>query len=664
MPELSSWIPMADGVRLAASLFIPDGEGRWPVVLEALPYRKDDQTQSYWSEYRRLRDEAGYAVARIDVRGTGSSEGIATDEYPEQEQEDLCEAIAWLAAQEWCTGSVGMYGASYSGFNAIQVACERPPALKAIIAIYATDDRYTDDVHYVGGVRRALDFVDYPTYMVAMNALPPVPEVFGDGWRDEWQQRVETLEPWLIRWVQEQSDGPYWRHGSLRPDYGRIECPVMLIGGWADGYRSATLRVMEALTVPRKLLMGPWSHRAAEASLPGPRIDWVPDMVRWWDRWLKGEDNGVDREPPISVFVRRSTKPEPDLDQMRGSWRFEPGWPLERMREQAWPLGTGSGSDTLEVRGDVGMQAWISCAGHLPWGQPMDQRPDEARSLVVDWPPLESELEILGYPRLELTVRSSAAVSFLSAKLCDVFPDGTSALVGRGMLNLSHRDSHREPQPLAPGEPYRITLELEATSWVFEAGHRVRLDLAGADWPNAWPPPGPATLTFERDGARLVLPAVSGPAPFPVGPAFATPKEEAPGSPAASASDLETRAGVRGSGGIAPDPVWRVEQDVLGREARTFVEHGSDTVLENGSISIERYEGENLVSTTNPANASARGRARFTLQWPEASVTSESRTLLTSDEESWHLEVELDVSDGEELRWQRRWERRFPRRLA
>jgi hypothetical protein len=192
----------------------------------------------------------------------------------------------------------------------------------------------------------------------------------------------------------------------------------------------------------------------------------------------------------------------------------------------------------------------------------------------------------------------------------------------------------------------------------------VRLDLAGADWPNSWPPPGTATLTFELEDARLVLPVVPGPAPIEVEPAFAVPKEEAPGSPSASAADLETRAGVRGSGGIAPDPVWRVEQGVLAREARTFVEHGSDTVLENGSISIERYEGENVVSTTNPAIASARGRARFTLQWPEVSVTSESRTLLSSDEESWHLEIELDVSEGEELRWQRRWEHRFPRRLG
>ena len=152
---------------------------------------------------------------------------------------------------------------------------------------------------------------------------------------EAWRERVEGLEPWMIRWLEEQTDGPYWRHGSLRPDYGRIECPVMVIGGWADGYRNATLRLLEHLDAPCKVLMGPWSHRAAEASLPGPRIDWVPDMLRWWDRWLKGADNGVDREPPLSVFVRRSTRPEPDLDQVRGEWRFEPGWPLDRVQDRA-----------------------------------------------------------------------------------------------------------------------------------------------------------------------------------------------------------------------------------------------------------------------------------------------------------------------------------------
>ncbi|HEX8132066.1 MAG TPA: CocE/NonD family hydrolase [Actinomycetes bacterium] len=175
MAERHVWIPMADGVRLAASLYLPASRNPCPVLLEALPYRKDDVTAGDRAGYRRLAGEHGYAVARVDLRGTGSSEGVATDEYPPQEQADLCRVIARLAAQPWSTGAVGMYGTSYSGFNSLQVAAERPPALKAIVAIYATDDRYTDDVHYMGGALRLLDLVDYPLYMVALNALPPVP---------------------------------------------------------------------------------------------------------------------------------------------------------------------------------------------------------------------------------------------------------------------------------------------------------------------------------------------------------------------------------------------------------------------------------------------------------------------------------------------------------
>jgi hypothetical protein len=269
----------------------------------------------------------------------------------------------------------------------------------------------------------------------------------------------------------------------------------------------------------------------------------------------------------------------------------------------------------------------ISCAGHLPFGQPMDQRPDEAHSLVYDWP-VEGELEILGYPRLEVAVRSSAPVAFLSAKLCDVFPDGTSALVSRGFLNLTHRDSHTDPKALTPDDLYRVGVELDATSWVFETGHRVRLDLAGADWPNVWPPPGPVTLTVERGESRVVLPVVPGQGATrgksqsethfetSPGPAFTPPREEASGAPAADPVDLETRAGVRGSGGTAPLPIWRVEHDLLARETRVRIEHGSDTVLENGTTSVERYEGETAVSTANPAHARARGHAIFTLIWP------------------------------------------------
>jgi predicted acyl esterase len=220
---------------------------------------------------------------------------------------------------------------------------QRPPALKAVVAIYASDDRYTDDVHYAGGALKLLDLVDYPLYMVALNALPPVPAVAGADWRARWRERVEGLEPWLLRWLEEQVDGPYWRQGSLRPGYERIACPTMLVAGWADGYRNATFRVMERLRAPARLLFGPWSHMATDTSVPGPRMDLVPEMVRWWDRWLRGHRNGVEEGSPVTVFVRHSTRPAPDLDEQPGVWRDEPAWPPERSAQLAslWAPGPG-----------------------------------------------------------------------------------------------------------------------------------------------------------------------------------------------------------------------------------------------------------------------------------------------------------------------------------
>ena len=280
-------IEMSDGVRLSVTLFLPDAQPA-PCILEALPYRKDDMTAGWRPEYARFADEFGFAVARVDVRGTGSSGGIATDEYPKVEQRDLAEVIAWLAKQPWCTGSVGMFGTSYGGFNSFQLAYERPAHLNAIIPIYATDDRFTDDVHQMGGARKWLDLVDYCHYMAPMNLLPPVPEIWGDTWREEWQHRIEHHEPWLMTWLAHPRDDEYWRHGSVRPDYDRIDIPTMIIAGWADGYRNTSFRTVAAINAPTRLLAGPWAHAAPSSSAPGPRIDHVVEMAAFFDEHLRG----------------------------------------------------------------------------------------------------------------------------------------------------------------------------------------------------------------------------------------------------------------------------------------------------------------------------------------------------------------------------------------
>ncbi len=643
------WIAMEDGTRLVARLFLPD-ELPAAAIVDALPYRMDDLTASYASEYERLCEEGRFAVCRLDLRGSGSSGGIALDEYDAQEQADICEVIAWLAAQDWCTGKVGMYGTSWGGFNSLQVAIERPPALHAIVPIYASDDRYTDDVHYMGGVLKALDLVDWVIYMAACNVLPPVPAVYGEGWRDEWRRRIDGTEPWLLRWLEEQDDGPYWRHGSLRPAYERITCPTMIVAGWADGYTNIALRAYEAMSCPRRVIVGPWAHMSTATSIPGPHIDLVPELIRWFSRWLRDERNGVDEEPPIAVFVRRSTRPAPDLAEVRGEWRSEPTWPAERLRPQVLRP-EGDDVDRIAVRGDVGTAAWISCAGKPPWTLPDDQREDDTRSLSYDWEPLEDELELLGHPRLRLTVTSPHPIAFLSARLCDVFPDGTSALVSRGVLNLTHRDGHAAPRPLESGVPTPVEFELEATSWIFEAGHRIRLALAGSDWPNTWPPPHAGSLQVARASVELELPVLEGP-PIADPPVFAP-------APPPSKSPDDTEEG-------QPAVTRLIDFDVVGRQTRIVTGYGSRYDGPFGATIEERYDGAVGVAASNPGRAWASARARYDITWPETAVATEAHLRLRSTSTSYHVVVEVIASeDGPEGigHVERRFERRIPRRL-
>ena len=646
------FVTMRDGVRLATTLYLPTGPQPWPALVEALPYRKDDLTANYRPEYHRFADEFGYLVCRVDVRGTGSSEGTTTGEYTQEELEDLAEVIGWLAVRPWSNGSVGMYGTSWSGFNALQTAMLRPPALKAICSIFASDDRYADDVHYFGGALKQLDFTDYPTVMAAANVLPPVPRVFGQGWREAWEGRLETYEPWLLDWLDHQTYDAFWKHGSLREDYAAIQAPTLLVTGWADGYTNIAFRGMRELRCPRRLLAGPWAHVDVETSVPGPTIDLASEMARWWDRWLRGKDNGVDREPPIVVFVRRPTPPAPDLATYRGEWRFEPGWPLARGREVRFELADatgppnpgGDGIDRLEVRGDVGWTAWISCAGNPPWGQPIDQRPDEAFSLVYDVDVPEGELEILGHPVVQARVASTSPVAYLSAKLCDVHPDGTSQLVTRGLLNLTHRDSREAPSPLEPGTFYDVAFELEVTSWVFEPGHRVRLDLAGTDWPNAWAPPGPVTLSIERAGTAIVLPVVEGPSPV----------SDAPSLPPARRPPKWDDEGV----------TWVVEHDVARRETRARVAYGSrDEADDVAPAMTDRVDGEVGVSTEDPGRAWVDTTSSMTLTWPEVEVSATAHTRIDSDADAYHLRLDVETTEDGAVRWSRRFERRFPRQL-
>jgi hypothetical protein len=510
------------------------------------------------------------------------------------------------------------------------------------VAIYATDDRYTDDVHYMGGALRLLDLVDYPAYMAAMNALPPVPSLVGEAWRDSWRSRVENLQPWLVRWLEEQRDSAYWRHGSLRPAYDRIACPTMLVAGWADGYRNNTFRTVQALReagTPHRLLLGPWSHMSTATSLPGPHVDLVPVMARWWDRWLRGVDDGLDDEPALTWFAQRSTRPSPDRAVVDGEWRSAPQWPLAGACEDVRPL--GAGVVTHDVVPDVGTAAWNSCAGHLPWGQPSDQRFDDAASLTWEWP--AEEMSLLGHPRVRLRVASSAPVATVSAKLCDVHPDGASALLSRGLLNLTHRSSSTEPVPMPVDDYVDVEVELEAMSWDAAPGHRLRLSLAGTDWPNTVAPPRPLTLRIDRAASSLVLPVAgrSEPAaPLPA-PGVATTEHQE-----------DSAEGV----------TWRVERDVLARRTACIDEHGSEYEVDGAQVR-EHYTGRVEVDSRTFAQR-AEASADFTIRWPEAVVRARAQLTLDAGPTTYDLDLMVETwQDGAPFA-ARRWTRAIPRDLG
>ena len=647
-------IPMRDGTKLAATLYLPGTTAAEPVpaLLEYLPYRKDDAMLSRDYELYSYMTSRGYAGARVDIRGTGASDGDLPDgEYSEQEQRDAEDVIAWLASQQWCSGSVGMWGISWGGFNAIQVALRRPPALKAIIAVDASDDLFHDDVHYIDGL---LHLDEYAVMIDQLNALPPAPDFCLDT---ETLARRFDSQPWLVTWLAQQQDGPYWQRGSLRPDYGRLTIPAFLIGGWYDGYRDSVPRMFAQVPAPVKMLIGPWNHTFPHNAVPGPAIEWRDDAIRWWDHWLKGAENGIMTEPPVAVYVRDWYPPDLGLTEIPGRWRTEATFPPERTSYQVWhcgpernllPEAPSDSSVALRYVPSGGVEA-----GHW-WGElTPDQRPADAFSLVFDTPPLAADVEILGFPVVEISGSADADPMHWFGRLCDVAPDGTVTLVtgaGRAGRADPQRDRGSFPTasavPGAPDQPGRLPLELHVTSWVFPRGHRIRLSLSNAMWPMIWPTPHPGTATVRLGpaGTRLVLPVI--PAEIRPEPPFGLPGAE------------EQPPGVTHSGEMLPVR-WTLQRDDAGTTAIwwrgiTTTKFGWGRVTDEEYL---RYE----VNDDRPASASARGEARTEIHLDGRLVILTSVLDLSGDSESLHYHFRRELRESGVLIRERSWIRRYPR---
>jgi putative CocE/NonD family hydrolase len=660
-------IPARDGVRLSANVWRPTGSSapaRVPAILEMIPYGKDNWRRNADVAHGEYWAARGYALCRLDVRGTGSSGGIALDEYTEAETLDGYDAVEWLAAQPWSDGNIGMWGISYGGFTAIQVAKLRPPHLRAIAPLYATDDRYLDDVHLRGGCLVVSELSQYAVSQLAMNAMPPDAAFWGPDWKERWRDRLDQTPPWLLTWLRQQVDGPYWRQGSLAPEYDAIEAAVFHIAGWNDSYVDPAFRMQERCVGARsrRTLVGNWVHAYPSDAYPGPNLDWLHELTRFFDRHLKGDENGWDDEPGLVWFEREYAAPEPFPARWPGRWRAAAAYPVDGTATRSWAMAAGArlvegdGVDDATVElaelvhrataGTTGPLSWG--AGSAPNGLARDGRPDEANGVTFTSDPLTDPVSILGVPVAAIQLAASMPVATLGVRLMDVAPDGTSSLVAQGVLNLTHRRSHASPWPLEPGLAETVEVPLRTSGYRWTPGHRIRLTLLSNLWPVTWPSPFPGALTIHG-GSWLRLPVVP---PSGVDAAIPAFRLEPPSLRAV------------GREGTEDPPEWRVEQDLLAGTTTVHIYEGGSTVLDDGR---ELYSNERLTMTTSDADpAHTRFATDVVYRWStaDARVAIHATGTIASDDDALDVDLAIEVDVDDRWFWGRTWHERVPRQLV
>ncbi|MGP2492170.1 CocE/NonD family hydrolase [Mesorhizobium sp. PUT5] len=641
-------LEMKDGVRLAVTYYRPvakePGE-TFPVIMEMLPYRKDDFFTLGDYEYGSYFARRGYVVARVDVRGTGGSEGgIPESEYSEAEISDAQELIAQLSKKSWSNGNVGMYGLSWSAFNSLMTAHRKPPALKAIIAAHGSTDLFYNDVHYIDG---ALHIDSYAHQIDTDNSMPQSPDYRID--EDYFQNRFDR-EPWIFTWLRQQKDGDFWRKESVTFK-APLEVPAYLIGGLLDGYRDFVMDVGRTAKAPVIAEIGPWNHAWPEYGVPGPNYEWRQKALRWWDHWLKGMDNGILDEPRWMAFMRTGHAPATDLATVPGYWRCGQEWPSDGATQRLYPQTAqllGNDPAEQETAQDLLYRAGAGLAAGGWWGeQTGDMAADDAHSLVYDSAPLTEALEIMGMPQVRLRVAADAPFYQWTVRLEDVAPDGQVSLVSGAIINPSQRISRLEPAALIPGEPTALSTSIHFTTWRFKPGHRIRLAVANAQFPMIWPSPtaGSTSLLLGND-TWLELPVV--PVQNETNQAcILPPPEQSDAAP--FGKELENNGPVFNS----------VRNEQTGDSTFTTASDVAWTIHDNQYRSSESYRWD--VNDAAPANARYQGERRnvFTVKGNEIDLTTKAR--IESDALDFHVTFTKTLRRNGELIRERTWADRIPR---
>ena len=658
----TAWIPMADGRRLAARLFLPRTAANEPapVVIEYIPYRRRDGTRLGDETMHRWFAAHGYAAVRVDIAGMGDSDGLMDDEYVKREQDDALEVIAWLAAQSWSCGAVGIIGISWGGFNGLQIAARRPPALKAIITLCSTVDRYHGDVHFTGGCLNE-ENLEWGACLFTMNGFPPDPAIVGeDRWRDLWRSRISAAALAPADWLEHQTRDDFWRQGSVNEDYSAIEVPVLALSGWVDGYTHVVFDVLENLDVPRKGIIGPWGHKYPQDGVPGPAIGFLQEATRWWDRWLRGIDTGVEADPDMRMWLQEPHEPVSHIDERPGQWIGFDTWPAPSTLWHDFGFATGG---VLSATSDLssasvcsptttGLTAGQWCAygqGKIAPELAVDQRADDVGSLVYDTAMLSEPMHIAGEPRVSLKVSSDQPSAYIAVRLSDVHPDGSVERLSYGVFNLCHHTSHEFPSALTPDEPVTVSFDLKGIAQTVPAGHRLRVSVSTSYWPMIWPSPHRATVTLHHQSSTVSLPTHYGINHLRAD--LFEPAENAErGSITVLREGLETR---------------HVIHD-LGERTTTFVamrDDGNYVLDDVGTeLSFSRMRSS-TISESDPLSNRAVVECRATYRRGDWDVRVETDIEMTADAENFFMTARLTTYDADEIFVERHFTRTIPRRF-
>lgn len=644
------WIPMPDGVRLAARIWMPASlpAGGVPAIFEYIPYRKADMVRARDERNHPFLAQNGYVSLRVDMRGSGDSEGVMPDMYAPDELSDARHLIDWIAAQDWCNGRVGMFGTSWGGTASLQACLDAPEALKAIIAVCSTHDRYEDDIHHKGGCL-ITDTFEWGATLPSILALPPTPESGGD-WYGRWLERLENISFPVEKWVREEARGRYWRHGSIKQKADRIGCPVLSVGGWSDRYSNSVMSLVDAC--PDKVwgIVGPWGHHYPDQGHPGPAIGFQHVALEWWDHWLKRDIDSDAPWPKLRVWMREFDPPQDALDKRNGAW-IESGPTTQETEPQCFWLAEGS---TLRNTPPISRNVWRvpndlrhgQASGDTGYfgrfgGLPLSQNEDDDRCLIFETSGLEDDLLLFGSVAVDLKIEVEEERSQLCLRINDISPDGASARVGLSVLNLALDETLDAPEtPNGPG-PRTVRIQFHTVAYRFRAGHRIRLSVGSSYWPIVWTPPHLGSIRIAEGCITLpVLPDE----PHAMETPFPTPRD----LPIARSFDTLKAPNLTRSRETGPDgdiamtwhqPPVSVRYNDIGTtfSYETWAEHVLDPEDTNSARSVFTHH--------------------MSLERPDGCASVQSRLQATCDADRYWLDGWIEVSWCGEPIFRRQWSR-------